>query len=75
LPQLCAKAVAAAVAGSPGPTAPFLPGWSAQPEVRALARIGATDAFGPLRLEPDRPSVPVTDGLPPNRSELRLMPL
>ena len=69
------EAVAAAAAGSPGPTAPFLPGWSAQPEVRALARIGATDAFGPLRLEPDRPSVPVTDGLPPNRSELRLMPL
>lgn len=56
-------------------SAPFLPGWIDQPEVRALARIGATDTFGPLRLEPDRPSVPVTEGLPPNRSELRLAPL
>lgn len=74
-PDFGDEAIAAAGAGTPGPLAPFLPGWSAQPEVRALARIGATDAFGPLRLEPDRPSVPVTDGLPPNRSELRLMPL
>jgi hypothetical protein len=55
--------------------APLLPNWIAQPEVRALARIGAIDTLGPLRLEPDRPSVPVTEGLPANRSELRLAPL
>ena len=74
-PDIGAEALAAAAQGNPFLTAPFLPGWTAQPEVRALARLGATDPFGPLRLEPDRPSVPVTEGLPPNRSELRLTPL
>jgi hypothetical protein len=79
-PDIGAEALAAGtqgkpVRGAPLPTAPLLPGWTAQPEVRALARLGASDPFGPLRLEPDRPSVPVTEGLPPNRSELRLTPL
>lgn len=74
-PDLGAEALAAAGRGTHGLIAPFVPGWLAQPEVRALARIGATDPFGLLRLEPDRPSVPVTEGLPPNRSELRLTPL
>ncbi|MBP6708892.1 MAG: hypothetical protein KA223_07005, partial [Candidatus Accumulibacter sp.] len=74
-PDIGAEALAAAAQGNPFLTAPLLPGWTAQPEVRALARLGATDPFGPLRLEPDRPSVPVTEGLPPNRSELRLTPL
>lgn len=54
--------------------APWLADWLAQPEVRALARTDAADAFGPLRLEPGRPGVPITEGLPPNRSELRLVP-
>ena len=54
--------------------APWLPAWNTQPEVRALARTDAADAFGPLRLEPGRPGVPITEGLPPNRSELRLVP-
>lgn len=54
--------------------APWLPAWIAQPEVRALARIGAPGSFGPLRLEAGRPSVPVTEGLAPNCSELRLSP-
>ena len=54
--------------------APWLPDWNTQPEVRALARTDAADAFGPLRLEPGRPGVPLTEGLPPNRSELRLVP-
>lgn len=74
-PALGAEALAAAGQDGHLPVAPFLPGWSAQPEVRALARVGASDPCGPLRLEVDRPSVPVTEGLPPNRSELRLAPL
>lgn len=57
-----------------GAGAPWLADWLAQPEVRALARTDAADAFGPLRLEPGRPGVPITEGLPPNRSELRLVP-
>lgn len=55
--------------------APSLPDWQNQPEVRALARVGATESFGPLRLLPDRPCVPVSEGLAADRSELRLMPL
>lgn len=54
--------------------APWLADWLAQPEVRALARTDAADAFGPLRLEPGHPAVAVTEGLPPDRSELRLAP-
>jgi len=59
-----------ALAGS----APWLAAWHVQPEVRALARLGTADPFGSLRLEPGRPGVPITEGLPPNRSELRLAP-
>lgn len=58
-----------------GSGAPCLPDWQSQPEVRALARVGATESFGPLRLFPDRPCVPVSEGLAANRSELRLTPL
>ncbi len=54
--------------------APWLPDWQAQPEVRAVARIGTTESFGPLCLVPERPCVPVTEGLAANRSELRLTP-
>ena len=55
--------------------APCLPEWQSQPEVRALARVGASESFGPLRLFPDRPCVPVSEGLAAHRSELRLTPL
>lgn len=68
--------------GLPGATvahpvtgAPLLSAWLAQTEVRALARIDATDVLGPVRLEPGRPAVASTQGLSPNRSELRLAPL
>jgi hypothetical protein len=68
--------------GSPGATiahpaagAPLLSAWFAQTEVRALARIDATNILGPVRLEPGRPAVARTQGLSPNRSELRLAPL
>ncbi len=77
-PQVAREARAAAQRGPRGSDpliAPRLSGWAAQPEVRALARLGASDPCGPLRLSPDQPSVPVTAGLPPNRSELRLAPL
>ncbi|MEF8700378.1 MAG: hypothetical protein V5B33_13850 [Candidatus Accumulibacter sp. UW20] len=73
-PRVASEARAAALRGAPL-IAPRLCGWSAQAEVRALAHLGASDLYGPLRLQPDRPSVPVTAGLPPNRSELRLAPL
>jgi len=62
------------VAMPPG-GAPLARLWRAQPEVRALARIASADSLGPLRLEPGRPAVPLTEGLSPNRSELRLAPL
>lgn len=55
--------------------APLWSAWLAQPEVRALARIDTTETLGPVRLEPGRPAVTRTQGLPPNRSELRLAPL
>ncbi|WP_085314789.1 hypothetical protein [Derxia lacustris] len=61
-------------AGTPPGGAPLAALWRAQPEVRALAHIATTDALGPLRLEPGRPAVPRTAGLPLNRSELRLLP-
>ena len=59
----------------PAAGAPHAALWRAQHEVRALARIATADVLGPLRLEPGRPAVPRTEGLPPNRSELRLAPL
>lgn len=74
-PAVGDEAIAALPAGERAAPVPSLTAWAAQPEVRALARVGAADAFGPLRLALDRPSVPVTAGLPPNRSELRLSPL
>jgi hypothetical protein len=55
--------------------APLARLWRAQSEVRALARSAASDVLGPLRLEPGRPVEPRTEGLPFNRSELRLAPL
>ncbi|WP_332878893.1 hypothetical protein [Massilia sp. S19_KUP03_FR1] len=55
--------------------APLLHLWQAQAEVRALANLGAPNVLGPLRVEPGRPVVPHTEGLPSNRSELRLAPL
>jgi len=64
-----------ATVAHPATGAPLLSAWLAQTEVRALARIGATDILGPMRLEPGRPAVARTQGLSPNRSELRLAPL
>ncbi|MCM8593849.1 hypothetical protein [Accumulibacter sp.] len=74
-PAVASDALAAAQRQGLADGLPSLPDWSAQAEVRALARAGSSDALGPLRLEPDRPAVPVTEGLPSNRSELRLTPL
>ncbi len=64
-----------ATVAQPVAGAPLLSAWLAQSEVRALARIDATDALGPVRLEPGRPAVARTQGLPTNHSELRLAPL
>ena len=74
-PAVASDALAAAQRHGLNDGLPSLPDWSAQPEVRVLARAGSSDALGPLRLEPDRPAVPITEALPSNRSELRLTPL
>ncbi|WP_028310491.1 hypothetical protein [Derxia gummosa] len=66
---------AASGAASAFTVIPHAARWRAQPEVRALARIATADALGPLRLEAGRLAVPVTEGLPPHRPELRLAPL
>lgn len=55
--------------------APRLDLWLAQPEVRAQASLGTGDALAPVFVECGTPTVLRTAGLPPLRSELRLVPL
>ena len=56
-------------------SAPDVLAWAAQTEVRALARADEATALNSLRLEVGRAAVPVTEGLLPRRSELRLVAL
>ena len=55
--------------------APDALAFSNQPEVRALARADPTSVLDSLRLEVGHPAVPITAGLVPALSELRLVPL
>ncbi len=64
-PTLAAKA----------PQAPDALAWRLQTEVRALARADEATALDTLHLEVGRPAAPVTEGLLPRRSELRLVAL
>jgi hypothetical protein len=61
--------------GNAAGAAPLFHLWRAQAEVGVLANIAGPDLLGPLRVEPGRPVAPHTEGLPSNRSELRLAPL
>lgn len=63
-----ALALAASRLGAPDALA-----WAAQTEVRALARADQATARDSLRLELGRAAVPITKGLVPRRSELRLV--
>ena len=63
-----ALALAASPLGAPDALA-----WATQTEVRALARADQTTALDSLRLEVGRAAVPITQGLVPRRSELRLV--
>ncbi len=73
-PSVAAEAHGAARRfGGFSPLAPLLDAWAVQRPVLALAELNAVTPFQ-LRIESGKPCVLRTQGLPPDRSELRLVP-